>query len=303
MKDETLLKLSQNFLKNSDSDAVAVSVLDFKNHTFECFEIYNGQKRERDTQIYFDLASLTKPITNSFISISEGKLDENCELLLNHEAGLPSWGLLPRTTWKEQILSYPVKKSPTLYSDFSALRFMLEIEKKTGAKYQDLAFRNLDNKKIKFWRDMDGSEFCVQNGFYNGQENVAKAHDPNAYNLEDFTSHSGLFGTIEGISQALINFDKQKQLLDLMKVSISEAKQRFVRGFDTVSDPEKTLAGRGCSKSTFGHLGFTGTSFWIDPEKNLGQVTLSNAVKKFWFNKKELNILRREIGEYVWKNY
>ena len=43
---------------------------------------------------------------------------------------MPAWGLLPNFGWKEQILNYSIKESETLYSDFSALRVMLELEKK-----------------------------------------------------------------------------------------------------------------------------------------------------------------------------
>ena len=66
---------------------------------------------------------------------------------------------------------------------------------------------------------------------------------------------------------------------------------------------KKTLAGDGCSPHTFGHLGFTGTSIWVDCEKSLGVITLTNATKKFWFERDGLNNIRRSIGSFVWKNY
>ena len=50
------------------------------------------------------------------------------------------------------------------------------------------------------------------------------------------------------------------------------AKERFILGFDTVQNPSNTLAGAGCSDSCFGHLGFTGTSFWIDAKKEIGHI-------------------------------
>ncbi len=67
-------------------------------------------------------------------------------------------------------------------------------------------------------------------------------------------------------------------------------------------NPDDTLAGRGCGEFTFGHLGFTGTSIWIDPEKMKGHVILSNATKFHWFDKTNLNDMRRVIGEQVWKD-
>jgi CubicO group peptidase (beta-lactamase class C family) len=47
-------------------------------------------------------------------------------------------------------------------------------------------------------------------------------------------------------------------------------------------------------------LGFTGTSIWIDPERMLGHVILSNATKIHWYDKQGLNDLRRAIGQEVW---
>jgi CubicO group peptidase (beta-lactamase class C family) len=51
---------------------------------------------------------------------------------------------------------------------------------------------------------------------------------------------------------------------------------------------------------TFGHLGFTGTSIWIDPQKKKGHVILTNATKKYYYDRQGLNDLRRQIGEAIW---
>jgi CubicO group peptidase (beta-lactamase class C family) len=80
-----------------------------------------------------------------------------------------------------------------------------------------------------------------------------------------------------------------------------EPKHRFVNGWDRAQDLENTLAGTGCSEHTFGHLGFTGTSIWIDPVKKLGHVILSNATKLYWYDKQDLNNFRRLIGQRIWQ--
>ena len=64
--------------------------------------------------------------------------------------------------------------------------------------------------------------------------------------------------------------------------------------------PNDTLAGNGCSQATAGHLGFTGTSVWIDFEKEVGHIILSNATQNYWYEKAGLNQLRRTIGQLVW---
>jgi CubicO group peptidase (beta-lactamase class C family) len=47
--------------------------------------------------------------------------------------------------------------------------------------------------------------------------------------------------------------------------------------WDTKS-PKDSSAGRRMSDKTFGHLGFTGTSLWCDPERDLVIVLLTNRV-------------------------
>ena len=87
-----------------------------------------------------------------------------------------------------------------------------------------------------------------------------------------------------------------------MNEKLYNSQNRFENGWDRVEDPSSTLAGAGCSNRTFGHLGFTGTSIWIDSVKKLGHVILSNATKNYWYDKKSLNIYRRNLGKLVWEN-
>ena len=49
-------------------------------------------------------------------------------------------------------------------------------------------------------------------------------------------------------------------------------------GWDTPSQGGKSSAGDHFSSSSYGHLGFTGTSFWVDPENNVVVVLLTNRV-------------------------
>ena len=290
--------LTKKYLKESDADAAAVSVLDFKTQIFESFEIAGKELNYGKAEIFFDLASLTKPLTNSIISF-KNHLSDNSELdlLLNHRAGLPSWGLLSKSHWKEQILSYEIKENNVLYSDFSALRFMLEAEKLLKKSYIDMTKEYLDPEVI-FWKDLS-TQKTVQNGYIKGRPNFKSVHDPNAYNLNEFTSHAGLFSTIDGLSKTLMTQFTELKILEQM--NNREDNHRFYGGFDTVQGIEKTLAGAGCSQKTFGHLGFTGTSFWIDPVKERGVIILTNTTKYYWHHRRELSQYRRDIGSLTWK--
>ncbi|MDQ3674706.1 MAG: beta-lactamase family protein, partial [Gemmatimonadota bacterium] len=57
-------------------------------------------------------------------------------------------------------------------------------------------------------------------------------------------------------------------------------------------------AGRYFSPRSFGHTGFTGTSIWIDPERGLYVVVLTNRVNPTRANMRH-EALRRDIADAV----
>jgi CubicO group peptidase (beta-lactamase class C family) len=84
--------------------------------------------------------------------------------------------------------------------------------------------------------------------------------------------HAGLFGKLEDVleyGKALRLSYKKKSALFKKQV------EGWANGFMTPSG-EETTAGKYFSKKSIGHLGFTGTSFWYDPEAELFIVILSN---------------------------
>lgn len=111
--------------------------------------------------------------------------------------------------------------------------------------------------------------------------------DENSFALGGITGHAGLFGNIRGVLD-LVTF-----LLDMVKgrrghpqIDTPDLRRAVTRqsdqgtwglGFDTPSR-EGSSSGSYFSESSFGHLGFTGTSFWVDPVKDLGIVLLTNRV-------------------------
>lgn len=284
-------------------DALGVGVIDFKNKTFKALEVNHFEEKLKfkdDPTLYFDLASLTKPLTNSLAYFLRPEaFDENMQLALSHRGGIPAWGLLPHIGWREQVSAYPIKPSETLYSDFSALRVHLELAKKKIDQKQICS--EVWDRETVFWKDLPVHFPTPQYGYKNGLPNFGQVHDPNAWVINDFTSHAGLFSTIDGLCRTLLNYQQKTGFIEKVKADLSKHNHRFAYGWDRVENPQSTLAGVGCGPHTFGHLGFTGTSIWIDPDKMLGHVILSNATKYFWYDKVGLNDLRRAIGEEVWK--
>ncbi|MBC7712753.1 MAG: beta-lactamase family protein [Rhizobacter sp.] len=302
MKKE-LIELGLDLLSRQHFDSLAVGVIDFKNSSFDSFEISATNVVSERPYLYFDLASLTKALTNSAVKLKQPELfDEKSNLLLNHIAGLPSGGLLSKKGWREFLLEYDIKLSPNLYSDYSSLRCMLEIEKKSGKKLKDLCSYYFD-PEMTHWTTIPVNAFSPEYGIRNKHVISGEVHDNNCYNIGEFISHAGLFATVGGLCRSLINLNKQASMIDQLNIGFKTHKNedRFIMGFDHVMDPENTLAGKGATIKTFGHLGFTGTSFWIDPEQQKGAVILTNATQTYWYERSGLTTLRKTLGAAIWR--
>lgn len=302
MKNE-ILNLGLDLLSEQHFDTLAVGVIDFKNNSFESFEISATSVVSPKPYLYYDLASLTKALTNSAARLKHSVFfDEKSMLLLNHTAGLPSGGLLSKSDWREFLMSYDIKLSPTLYSDYSSLRCMLEIEKKSGKTLKDLCSFYFDPEMLH-WKELPEDAFSPEYGIRNKKVVCGEVHDNNCFNIGEFISHAGLFATVDGLCRSLINLNTQASMIDQMKEEFKTHKNedRFVLGFDHVMDPDNTLAGRGATTKTFGHLGFTGTSFWINPDRHFGAVILTNATQTYWYERSGLTKLRKTLGAALWR--
>lgn len=113
-----------------------------------------------------------------------------------------------------------------------------------------------------------------------------EVHDENAAAMGGVAGHAGLFGTAEAIlavSGAWLNAHHgRSSILDHRLVREFTRRQTQVPasswalGWDTPSAPSSS--GRYLSPESFGHLGYTGTSLWIDPKRELEVVLLTNRV-------------------------
>ena len=122
----------------------------------------------------------------------------------------------------------------------------------------------------------------------------ADAHDEHAYALGGIAGHAGLFGTASSVgrlSEAWLH-----AVLGRSSMLSAELARQFVRrqdssgasswalGWDTPSQPSSS--GQYFSPESFGHLGYTGTSLWIDPIRELEVILLSNRVHPARTNKR-----------------
>lgn len=116
---------------------------------------------------------------------------------------------------------------------------------------------------------------------------AGEVDDDNAYAMGGVAPHAGLFGTARGVagfgSRILEEADGAGRLApaavwaEVLRRDGTAGSTRAL-GFDTMS-PEGSAAGARLNReATVGHLGFTGTSLWIDRSRRLSIALLSNRV-------------------------
>ncbi len=114
-----------------------------------------------------------------------------------------------------------------------------------------------------------------------------EVHDPRAYALGGIAGHAGLFSTANDLAlfaQMLINKGclNGRRVLSPETVRLMTSPVEVPGGFRTPGWDFRSAysSNRGdlFSRSAFGHGGFTGTTFWIDPEQKLFVIFLSNRV-------------------------
>src|SRR5690606_30421732 len=130
-------------------------------------------------------------------------------------------------------------------------------------------------------------------------------HDGNAWALGGVSGHAGLFSSAEDLAifaQMMLNGGEYggARILHPETVARWTARQgkgsSRALGWDTPSG--ESSSGRYFSARAFGHTGFTGTSLWIDPERGVFVVLLTNRVNPSEAN--QLHVpLRRSIADVV----
>jgi CubicO group peptidase (beta-lactamase class C family) len=122
---------------------------------------------------------------------------------------------------------------------------------------------------------------------FRGRLLVGEVHDNNAYAMGGVAGHAGLFAPVREVGKLAAelvacwrgrsSFLPKKVVTEFWQRDQTVKNSTWALGWDTPS-PERSSAGRYFSAAAVGHLGFTGTSLWIEPQREIIVVLLTNRV-------------------------
>ncbi|WP_294348359.1 serine hydrolase domain-containing protein [Prosthecochloris sp.] len=248
-----------------------------------------------------DSLNLDAPVSSYIPEFSQsGKENVTVKNLLLHNSGLIAHRFLIKTsrTADEAIASIynePLRTqtgTKTTYSDLGFITLGKVIERVTGNSLEE-------NFSVRFSKPL-GMQSTLFNPPKALHPRIAPTekdtlwsltkprplvHDHNAALLGGIAGHAGLFSTTEDLL-VFVHMLLQEGRYDNRVFFLPSTLKRFTRrnlgsralGWDLRSLNGSSSSGQYFSARTYGHLGYTGTSIWIDPEKELAVITLTNRV-------------------------
>ena len=269
----------------------------------------------------------------------EGMREITIRHLLTHTSGLPAWKPLYAITHGDLdevvdvLASQPLGSGPgtsVVYSDLGFITLGILLERLEGASLAELArseiFEPLSLSQTYFnppsaIRDSivaseTGNEYeremCGDQAkdFHGWRKSLiwGEVHDGNAYFLGGAAGHAGLFSTgLETLRLANQFIGERTELLapsscglfrTNMTLDMNEARSF---AWQLAATPDSTASAY-LSSDSFGHLGFTGTSCWVDPSKNYVLILLTNRTHAHTLPFTNINSIRREFHRLAAKS-
>ncbi|MGE3973797.1 MAG: serine hydrolase domain-containing protein [Bdellovibrionales bacterium] len=252
--------------------------------------------------------------------------------LLTHTSGLNAWLPFYKKT--------PLKKTRTeRWENLKILINASSYEKTSQAVYSDVGIltlghwleRVLQKPLLDLWSDW-ATEMGFQNLHFH-ENNVpiykktlyaptedcswrkkilqGEVHDDNTWALGGVASHAGLFGGLDDLeiwAQHLRKsfYGQGKTLIDskvtrlFCSRAISKEEGDWGLGF-MMPTSGSASCGQYFHETSFGHTGFTGTSFWFDPKADFMVILLSNRVHPTRANRKFIE-LRPQIHNQLYEH-
>lgn len=265
----------------------------------------------------YDLASLTKVVaTTAAIMLlvesgrlaldtpAQGELPEfpfksvTIRQLLGHASGWPAYeqfflrcrsrAELLEALWATPAESAPAEKS--VYSDLGFIALGVLVERTAGLALDQFVreriVRPLGMRDTLFNppKSLRKEIAPTEDDPWRGRVVQGEVHDENAFVLGGVAGHAGLFGSVADLArfaQVLLRgggmlfargtIEEFTRRIDFTKQPSSRA-----LGWDTPA--AGSSSGTKVSQRAYGHTGYAGTSMWIDPERDLFSILLTNRV-------------------------
>ncbi len=215
--------------------------------------------------------------------------------LLAHNSGLPAWlplfRLGSRERAYEQVLSgtfaFPMG-TRVVYSDIGLILLGYALERLDGKRLDQIvrervtAPLHLDSITYNPAERVNiaPTEVCR----WRERQLIGEVHDENAGGMDGIAGHAGLFGSVRDVAALgeLYRRDgspllQHETVHEMTRVQAQQGDVRRGLGFALWS-PNLDASSNPLSPQTFGHLGYTGTSLWIDPARDLVVCCLTNRV-------------------------
>ena len=247
--------------------------------------------------------------------------------LLAHTSGLPAGkDLWPGARSRGEIIAslaeLKVWSRPGTrreYSDVGMILLGAVLEEVSGSRLDDLltmrVFRPLELRDTRFNPLTAHGEYggftlaqiapteydtYVRNTLVHGV-----VHDLNAWAMDGVAGHAGLFSSARDMAvygQAILDaaHGRDNALFEtgtFLSWLQQERERGRPLGWD-VPNGQRSSAGLYFTRSSFGHTGFTGTSLWVDPERDVFVVLLTNRLNPSARNQRHVQ-LRRDVHDFV----
>jgi serine-type D-Ala-D-Ala carboxypeptidase len=248
-----------------------------------------------------DLEAPVAAVVPEFLKTGTGgsefpKSDVTLRMLLAHSSGLPAYEkLFLRAKTRDELLaaafSTPLTADPGTRAEYSDIGFII-----LGIALERLADESLDRfcqREVFGPLGMAHTEFnppkslcnsippTVDDQTFRKRIIQGEVQDENASVLGGVAGHAGVFATAQDVATfAHVMLQGGRPILHPETVRLftrresSPAGTTRALGWDMPSFPSQS--GKHFSPASFGHLGYTGTSLWIDPERGLSITLLTN---------------------------
>lgn len=238
--------------------------------------------------------------------------------LLTHSSGLPGWrpyhldGLRGRTPYLLAIAKTPLEFDPgtsTQYSDLGAIILGLVVERLSGQTldvllqervFGPLGMRDTGFNPLLWTQGQSRADGDVPITLSSILDRIAptevdttfrhrhirgEVHDENAWALGGVAGHAGLFSSTRDLArfaQMLLAGGRFGHLRLIREETIAAftrpSEEGVARALGWEAQGAHSSAGDAFSPLSYGHTGFTGTSLWVDVEKNLFVILLTNRI-------------------------